>query len=60
MLCAEAFEMSKCVLTLSLAKLRWNDRTVLEMYELLFMLICLAKIVLKWQHTTLGFELHFC
>jgi hypothetical protein len=48
MLPAEPFEMRKsCVLTLSLTKLRWNKKAVLEHYNVLFMLIHLVKVVIK-------------
>jgi hypothetical protein len=45
MFLAEPFEMRKCVLTLSLAKLRWDEKAGLEYNEVLFMLIHLVKMV---------------
>jgi hypothetical protein len=42
---AEPFETRKCVLTLSLAKLRWNEKSGLEYNEVIFMLIRLVKMV---------------
>jgi hypothetical protein len=44
---AEPFEMRACVLTLALAKLRWNEKAVLECYGVLFMLIHSVKMVMK-------------
>jgi len=45
MFLAAPFEMRKRVLTLSLAKLRWNKKAGLEYIEVLFMLIHLMKMV---------------
>jgi hypothetical protein len=46
-LLAEPFEMRKHILTLSLAKLRWNEKAGLEYNEVLFMLNHLVKMVIK-------------